>query len=119
MKGSTKIVLGALVLIFLLSAGVSALEDYARPVVQILKSGHDVVRFERIAYHFRTTVGVTVIFEKIDDRYVELVVKPIDFVLPIIDISLWWDDFPVNSLGLVAGGDNSWTLDTETGYAEK
>jgi hypothetical protein len=119
MKGSTKIVLGALALIFLLSAVVSAEEPYARPIVQIVKTGHTVVRFDRISYHFSSPVSISVTFEKIDDRYVELYVKPIDYAIPTISVSLWWGDFPVNSLGLVEGGDNTWTLDTETGYAEK
>ena len=119
MKGSTKIVLGALVLIFLLSAVASGMEEYARPVVRILKVGHTVIRYDKIAYHFRSPVSISVTFDKIDDRYVELTIKPVDFVIPTIDLSLWWDNFPVNSLGLVEGGDNSWTLDTETGYAEK
>jgi len=119
MKGSTKIVLGALVLIFLLSAVVSAKEEYARPVIKVLKVGHTIVRFDKIAYHFRSPTSITVTFERIDDRYVELVFKPVDYAIPTMDVSLWWGDFPVNSLGLVDGGDNSWTLDTETGYAEK
>ena len=119
MRGSTKIVLGALVLIFVLSAFATAADRYARPIVEILKIGHTVVRFNSISYHFRSPVDLTVTFEKIDERYVELEVKPIDYSIPTIDVSLWWDGFPVNSLGIEQGGDNTWTLDTETGYAEK
>ena len=119
MKGSTKFVLGALVLVFLLSTVVSAGEDYARPVVQLLKVGHTVVRFDKIAYHFRSPASLTITLEKIDDRYVELTIKPIDYAIPTVDVSLWWDFFPANLLGLETGGENTWTLDTETGYAEK
>lgn len=119
MKGSTKIVLGVLVLIFLLSAFATARDEYARPVIKIIKVGHSVVRYDKIAYHFRSPVSITVTFDKIDDRYVELEVKPVDYAIPTIAVSLWWEDFPTNSLGIESGGDNSWTLDTETGYAEK
>lgn len=119
MKGSTKIVLGVLVLIFVLSTFATASDYYARPVIRILKVGHTVIRYDNIAYHFRSPISIVVTFDKIDDRYVELEVKPIDIAIPTIGVSLWWEDFPVNSLGIEAGGDNSWTLDTETGYAEK
>ena len=119
MKGSTRILLGALVLIFILSAFAAAREEYARPIVKIVKVGHSVVRYDRISYHFRSTVSLSVTFDKIDDRYVELELKPVDFAVPTIAVSLWWGDFPVNSLDLEQGGSNTWTLDTETGYAEK
>jgi hypothetical protein len=119
MKGSTKIVLGALVLIFLLSAVVSAKEEYAIPVVKVLKVGHAVVRFDGIAYHFSSSTSISVTFDKIDDTHVELIIKTADYYIPTTTVGLWWEDFPINSLDLTAGGDNSWTLDTETGYAEK
>jgi hypothetical protein len=120
MKGSMKIVLGALALILLLSTLASAKEEvYAIPIVKIVKTGYSVIRYDKVLYYFSSPVSLSVTFDKIDDRYVEVVVKPIDFLTPTIAVSLWWGDFPVNSLGLEAGGDNSWTLDTETGYAEK
>jgi hypothetical protein len=119
MKGSTRVVVGALVLIFLLSAFATAREDYARPVIKILKVGHTVIRYDGIAYHFRSPVPISITLDRIDERYVELEVKPVDYAIPTIAVSLWWEDFPINSLGIETGGDNSWTLDTETGYAEK
>ncbi len=119
MKGSMKIVLGALALIFLLSTIAAARDIYALPIVKIVKTGHTDIKFDKILYHFSSPVSLTVTFDKIDDRFVEIEVKPTDFLTPTIAVSLWWGDFPVNSLGLEAGGDNTWTLDTETGYAEK
>jgi len=119
MKGSTKIVLGALALVFLLSAFASAMDEYAIPIVKIVKIGHTVVRYEGIAYHFRSPISISVTFDSIDDTHVELLIKPIDNYVATTTVSLWWGDFPINSLDVDQGGDNTWTLDTETGYAEK
>jgi len=121
MRGSTKIVLGALVFIVLMSGVVTAKDEYsiAIPIVKILKIGHTVVRYEGISYHFSSPTTINVTLEKTDDTHVELCIKPVDTYVPTMTVGLWWGDFPVNSLELGMGGDNSWTLDTETGYAEK
>ena len=119
MKGSMKVLLSALALILLLSTVATARDIYARPIVKLVKTGYTTIKFDKINYYFSSPVSLTVTFDKIDDRFVEIEIKPVDYPTPTIAVSLWWGDFPVNSLGLEAGGDNSWTLDTETGYAEK
>jgi hypothetical protein len=121
MKGSTKIVLGALVLILLLGGVVTAKDEYsiAIPIVKIVKIGHTVVRYDGISYHFSSPVALNVTLDKVDDTHVELYIKTVDTYIPTMTVGLWWDDFPINSLELDMGGENSWTLDTETGYAEK
>ena len=120
MKGSAKILLAALALIFLLTTIAETQEIYALPVVKILKAGHSVVKYDKVLYHFKTPEEISVTFETIDDRYIELTVKQTDeIMLPYMEVNLWWEDFPVNTLILGAGGSNTWTLDSETGYAEK
>ena len=121
MRGSTKIVLGVIVFILLLGGAVTAKDDYsiAIPIVKIVKIGHTVVRYEGISYHFSSPVTLNVTLDKIDDTHVELDIKTVDTYVPTMSIGLWWGDFPINSLELEMGGDNTWTLDTETGYAEK
>lgn len=120
MRGSARILLAASVLIILLGVVVEASEEYALPVVKILKTGHSVVKYEGISYHFKTPEPIVVTLEAVDDQHVELVIKQTsEIMLPYMVVSLWWDDFPVNTLAIGMGGDNSWTLDSETGYAEK
>jgi hypothetical protein len=120
MKGSAKFLLAALMLVFLLSTIAESQEIYALPVVKELKAGHSVVRYDKVVYHFKTTEEISVTFESIDDRYVELFIKQTDDIrLPYLEVNLWWDDFPINTLMLGIGGDNSWIVDSETGYAEK
>lgn len=119
MKGSTRVLLGALMIIFALSSVASAKDEYVMPVEKTLKDGTNVVRYDGISYHFSSISNISVTFDRIDDRYVELRIKTIDLYVPTVAVSIWWGDFPVNILDIEVGGYNLWVLDTETGYAEK
>jgi hypothetical protein len=49
--------------------------------------------------------------------HVKLTLKPVE-AAQVTDIFIQWGAFPPQELSLGAGGD-SYTLNTETGYAEK
>ena len=85
---------------------------------KLLRPGLTTVKFDRTAYNFYNNDPVAITMTRLDDRYVELKIELVAPV-PTTMVTLYWDCFPINSLTVGSGGDNTWTLDSETGYAEK
>jgi hypothetical protein len=119
MKGRARILLGVMALILLCSVFASAQKLYPIPTVEkLLRPGLTVVKYDRTAYYFSNNEPVVITLTKLDDRYVDLKIETA-LPVPTTVVTLWWGDFPFNTLTVGTGGDNSWTLDSETGYAEK
>lgn len=119
MKGRARILLGVVALILLCCSFLSAQKIYSIPTLEkLLRPGQTVVKYDRIAYNFYNNDPIVVTFTKLDDRFVDLKIEP-TLPVPTTVVVLWWGDFPFNTLTVETGGDNSWTLDSETGYAEK
>ena len=118
MKGRARILLCVVALVFIWGVFSAGQKVYQVPLEKLLRPGETRVRYDRTAYYFSNNEPVAITLTKLDDRYTELkmdVVGPV----PTTIVNLWWDSFPFNSLTIDSGGDNTWTLDSETGYAEK
>jgi hypothetical protein len=78
-----------------------------------------VIRYETIAYTFYTPVALNVRFETVDANRVKLTVQPATAIPYSCNVSVQWLAFPPVMLDIEGGGSGSFTLNTETGYAEK
>ncbi|UCF03995.1 MAG: hypothetical protein JSV33_08520 [bacterium] len=119
MKGSLRS-LSLIVLLILVLATIVVADEYVIPVTETIRTGSLTIRFDGINYRFATDRIVTVTLSKIDDRWVRCHIKPVGGgVLPFCEVVAQWYNFPPVSLPLGAGDGNDYSLDTETGYAEK
>jgi hypothetical protein len=76
------------------------------------------VRHASVLYIFRTAVPLSVALETVDASHVKVTMKPTKYT-PYCSVSIQWDCFPPCYFDLVGDGTSSFTLNTETGYAEK
>jgi hypothetical protein len=118
MKGRARILLFVMVLIMAWSAVSAGQRIFQMELDKLLRPGLSIVKYNRTAYHFYNNDPVAITMTSLDDRYVELKMDLIGPV-PTTIVTLYWDSYPINSLSVEAGGNNTWTLDSETGYAEK
>lgn len=119
MKGSIRVLPLVILLVIVLTTLVVA-DEYMLAPTKTISTGTGVVKFDGIVYRFFTERSVNVTFSRIDYRWVRLQIKPIDnLVLPYCDVTVQWLTFPPVDLPLGAAGTNDYSLDTETGYAEK
>ena len=119
MKGRARILLCVVALVFIWGVFSAGQIIYQLPTMdKLLRPGVSTVKYDRTAYYFYNNEPIAITLTKLDDRFIELkmdVVGPV----PTTVVNLWWDAFPFNTLTIDSGGDNTWTLDSETGYAEK
>ena len=118
MKGRARILLCVVALVFIWSGLALGHRIFLPTMDKLLRPGLSTVRYDRTAYHFYNNEPIAITLTKLDDRFTELkmdVVGP----LPTTIVILYWDSFMFNALTIDSGGDNTWTLDSETGYAEK
>jgi hypothetical protein len=118
MKGRARILLCVVVLVFIWSVLAASQIIYKVPLDRLLRPGVSIVKYDRTAYYFYNNEPITVTLTKIDIRYTELKVSVVG-PIPTTIVTLYWDSSPLNFLTIESGGDNTWTLDSETGYAEK
>jgi hypothetical protein len=123
MKGS-KWIFACLVLMFCLTAVSARAEEVnawtitkAAATTSVIPPA-GIVRFDAVLYNFQTGVPLNVSFERIDASRVKLRVRPLT-PSPYCIISIQWGGFPACYLDLYGDGTSSFTLNTETGYAEK
>lgn len=119
MKGRARILLCVVALVLIWSVFSASQRIYRLPsMVKLLRPGITTVKYDRTAYYFYNNEPIAITLTKLDERYTKLemdVVGPI----PTTVVTLWWNSFPFNTLTVDSGGDNTWNLDSETGYAEK
>lgn len=119
MKGRARILLCAVALVLIVSTLSAGQKIFQLPTIEkLLRPGLTTVKYDRTAYNFYNNEPITITLNKLDDRYTELKVDIVGPV-PTTIVTLNWDYFPFNTLTVGSGGDNTWTLDSETGYAEK
>ena len=119
MKGRARILLCVLALVLICSALSAGQKIYQLPTMEkLLRPGSSTVKYDRTAYCFYNNEPIAITFTKLNDQYTELKVEVVGPV-PTTIVTLWWDAYPFNTLTVDSGGDNTWTLDSETGYAEK
>jgi len=121
MKGSIRVLLLALLLVFLLTPVSEAGDECAMTLEKQILPGKISVVYDGIEYHFYARTLFKLQFNKINNSYVLLHVKPL--VTPIelqlsYECFIQWGDFPANILQVGAEG-GTFGLGTETGYAEK
>ncbi len=119
MKGRARILLCVVALVLIWTSLSAGQKIYELPTIEkLLRPGSTVVKYNRTAYNFYNNEPIAITLTKLDDRYTEL---KVDLVTPVPTaiVTLGWDYFPFNTLTITSGGDNTWTLDSETGYAEK
>jgi hypothetical protein len=101
---------------------VKSLPDFAIPtdVVKTVAPGISSVSFEGVTYRIATAGRYEFRFERLDPTHHKLTIVPLEQQLQAIyDVYIQWDLFPPVILDLGGGGGFSYTLGTETGYAEK
>ena len=120
MRGSSKILIALVAVMILAAPFAQAKNDLGIPTDKTSAITFQVVRFDRVLYKITAEVPVELFFWKIDDEHHLLYVKTIpDGVTPYCEVVIQWGPFDPVTLGIEAGGVNSWILGTETGYAEK
>lgn len=119
MRGTKRVLLFALIAL-LFAVSVTAQNEHMLPLEKNIKSGLTVIRYDNIAYRINSRTSLNLTFERIDERYVGLSARPIagSPVQPYYEFSIQWSGFSANLLDFSAPG-GTYTLDTETGYAEK
>ncbi len=120
MRGSRKILMALVAVMILASPFARAGDDLGLPTDKTSGATYTLVRFDGMVYRIMTQVSCDLFFQRIDDEHHFLSIKPVpDGVTPFCEVVVQWGMFPAVTLGLEAGGTNSWILGTETGYAEK
>ena len=119
MRGSRAIIALAALALILSATMLWAQEPYGLPLDRSINPVRTTVKYDANIYTFFCQNPYNVRFEKIDANRVKLIVRPLDKVTPHQEICLQWSSFPAVSLLIDTSGDNSFILDTETGYAEK
>jgi hypothetical protein len=119
MRGSKRVLVCVLTAL-LVTVSVAAQNEYMMPLERNIKPGLIVIKYDDIAYRICSRTSLNLTFEKVNDRYVQLSARPIAGapILPYYDFSIQWGDFPASILSFTPPG-GTYTLDTETGYAEK
>jgi hypothetical protein len=120
MKGSRGIL--ALLAIVILVAAMPAWsqQPYSKVVSKSISPGRTQIRFESIVYSFTTQGTFSVEFESVDPARVRLTLKPIKpEYAPYPALYVQWESFGAVSLIVTGPSGDTYTLNTETGYAEK
>jgi hypothetical protein len=118
MKGSKWILALATVAIFLAASPVWAQDQYAMPLDRIITTGHTPVKFQNIAYDFGVQGTFSIRLERLDSSHVKLTVK---LIKPDVQphVTVQWGTFQQADLGAPGPAGDTFTLNSETGYAEK
>jgi hypothetical protein len=119
MRGSRAILALAALAIVLGATMLYAQTPYGMPLERSINPVRTAVKYDANIYTFYCQNPYNVRFERIDARRVKLTVRPLDKVTPYEEISIQWGVFPILTLPIDGSGDNSFILNTETGYAEK
>lgn len=119
MKGSRAVLALIAIVLMLGTASLWAQEQNSVPVDKVLTSGRMTIRFDTRVYTFTAETTLSVRFEKLDATHVKLTATPISTAKPVVQATVQWDLFPPVGLQLESSASNSFTLNTETGYAEK
>ena len=122
MKGCWRTTSLAVVLLLLVATTVSAQQEYAEALDKAISPGYSSVSFEGTVYRFFSSCDFVVTFESVDSEHVQLHVRPLfkpGGVLPYYALSVQWGSNPAALLLLDESGSGSFTLGSETGYAEK
>ena len=120
MRGS-RAVLAAVAVAMILAASPAWTQDELQiSVDKSVSSGASVIKFEGVTYWIYTQGDFYVSFTRIDNNHHRIYVaaKP-GLPTPYYPISVQWGIFSPVSLELESGGEDSWLLGLETGYAEK
>lgn len=120
MRGSSKILMALVAVMILAAPFARAGDNLGLPTDKTSGATYTLVRFDDVDYRIVTEVSCDLFFQKIDEEHHLLSIKTVpDGVMPYCEVVVQWGMFPPVTLGLEAGGTNSWILGTETGYAEK
>ena len=119
MKGSRAVLALAAVVIIMGAAALWAQDQYSMPVNKVMNAGRATVRFDPYVYTFVSDEVLSVTFEKLDAVRVKLTIKPLTVPEPFEHVTVQWGSFQPVGLTLDSPGENSFILNTETGYAEK
>jgi len=123
MRGSSKILMAFFAVMILAAPLARAGGDLGLPTDETSKGTTiQLVGFDGVFYRVVTEVPCELYFRRVDDSLhrLDINIKPVeDELTPVCIVVVQWGGFPPVSLGLEAGGTNSWLLGTETGYAEK
>jgi hypothetical protein len=104
----------------LLATIVFAEEQYGIPLNKSISPGRTAVKYEETIFQFNTQGNFQATFQRLDDQHVRVFVKPVEEEnQPYSDIVLQWGSFPPVILSVGSPGGEGFTLNTETGYAEK
>jgi hypothetical protein len=113
--------LSLVISILLISAVLLMAQECALPIDKTVGPGYTSIKFDGRVYRVFSTTAVHLTFSRVNDRIVNLAVKPlkVNFPAPYSELSIQWEPFPTIPLSLDTSGQNDFNLDTETGYAEK
>lgn len=120
MRGMRIALLTVAVVSILAAARASAEDPLALPVYKETRSGATYVKFDGVTYKVVTAGHYSLFFEAVDrDHHRFTAIPALGEPVPYDPITLQWSEFPPVTLELLSGGDNSWMIGVETGYAEK
>lgn len=120
MRGSMRMFLFVL-MVLLVTMTVSAQEERMLFMEKTIKPGQTIVKYDNVVYRIFSRTSLSLTFSRIDNRYVRLHAEPAAGTgyQPYYEFSIQWSSFPANLLDFSSPGGGTYTLDTETGYAEK
>ncbi len=121
MKGSIRLLLLAVLLVFILTPISGAGDEYEMTLEKQICPGKISVVYDGIEYHFLARTFFKLRFSKIDNSHVLFHAKPLVSSPELqlsYECSIQWGDFPANILQVGSEG-GTYRLGTETGYAEK
>ncbi len=121
MRGMMRIFLLAVLVLILASAFASAEGSLALPTTdKAINSGFTVITFENITYRIFSANSYRIYFERVDVTHNRIFLIPVaGEQIPYYDVYIQWGLFPPVCLDIGAGGEESYLLGSETGYAEK
>jgi hypothetical protein len=118
MKGSKWILAMVIVALLLAASPVWAQDPYAKPLDTIIKSGSTVIKYQGTAYNFCAQGTYSIVLEKVDAVHIKLTIRLIKTeVTP--HLAVQWGPFQQADLGSPTTDPETFTLNSETGYAEK
>ena len=121
MRGSGKILMAALALVLVTTPlALAKGEPRSMPTDKTTGTVYTLIRFDGVIYRVVSEIPCDITFERIDEEHHRVFVATIpDGVISYCEVEIQWGDFPPVVLDIVLGGNNSWLLGIETGYAEK
>jgi hypothetical protein len=120
MRGGTiMLALAALLLLFSVSP-LRAQDPYYKPLDRTIGSGVSVIKFDDIAYRFTADASFSLRIERIDTNHIRVFIKPVkQEPRPYYEVGVQWGNFGGIVLDFTSPDGDSFTFNTETGYAEK